>query len=352
MTFHFGYDERWRIVATYRSTDTSPKELFVYHCAGGMGGSSYIDAVVLREMDANTNWVTGTADALESRDYYCQNWRADVVAVITGGGSMRGMVRYSAYGIPFGIPTLDTNGDGLVNSADSTNITNWTGTGNGVTNPTADHNLDGNIDSNDANAYTTRQNGVTLGWGVLAQNQATGGGAVGANRKGYAGYEFDPILTDSNWHVRHRVLKSDLGRWTRRDPIAQSHRDFYMYVSAAPLHHADSMGTDAWIIGHEGFNSNALKTHWKPIANREGKQMKVFRDDHQVAALNFAKAKLEEVYPHADIPCACREHSISVAGYSWGAHSAIQLAERIAALPATRDVILGFTADPICCSAS
>src|SRR5262249_52953331 len=42
--------------------------------------------------------------------------------------------------------------------------------------------------------------------------------AVG-NRKGYAGYELNWTLLGAKWDVRHRVLDSDLGRWTRRDPL-------------------------------------------------------------------------------------------------------------------------------------
>jgi RHS repeat-associated protein len=41
------------------------------------------------------------------------------------------------------------------------------------------------------------------------------------SRQGYAGYESDGSLDSTGgrfWHVRHRVLDSTLGRWTRRDP--------------------------------------------------------------------------------------------------------------------------------------
>jgi len=44
--------------------------------------------------------------------------------------------------------------------------------------------------------------------------------SAGGNRKGYAGYEFDSVVAYSIWHVRNRVLNSDLGRWTQRDPLA------------------------------------------------------------------------------------------------------------------------------------
>ncbi|MCL4742522.1 MAG: hypothetical protein KJZ54_10010 [Phycisphaerales bacterium] len=52
--------------------DADPKERLVYHNAGlaGGGGSSYIDAVILRDRDANTAWedeADGTLDEGVSR---------------------------------------------------------------------------------------------------------------------------------------------------------------------------------------------------------------------------------------------------------------------------------------------
>ncbi|MCB9845410.1 MAG: hypothetical protein H6811_05440 [Phycisphaeraceae bacterium] len=37
------------------------------------------------------------------------------------------------------------------------------------------------------------------------------------NRKGLAGYEWDPAV--KKYHVRNRVLDPEIGRWTRRDPL-------------------------------------------------------------------------------------------------------------------------------------
>ena len=56
--YYFVYDTRWRIVATYRETDSSPKEQFVYHNAGlgGSGSASYIDEVILRDRDDSNGW--------------------------------------------------------------------------------------------------------------------------------------------------------------------------------------------------------------------------------------------------------------------------------------------------------
>ncbi|MGI9015295.1 MAG: RHS repeat domain-containing protein [Phycisphaerales bacterium] len=45
------------------------------------------------------------------------------------------------------------------------------------------------------------------------------------NRKAYAGYEYDVNLSSGGvagshtYHIRHRVYRSDLGVWTRRDPL-------------------------------------------------------------------------------------------------------------------------------------
>ncbi|MBL1217952.1 MAG: IS4/IS5 family transposase [Planctomycetes bacterium] len=108
--YHFAYDDAWRIVATFREDDVNPKEQFVYHNAGldGRGSSSYIDSVILRDKDASTGW-TSQADALDEVRYYCQNWRADVSSIVTSGGYMVEWIKYSPYGIPFGLPVaVDT----------------------------------------------------------------------------------------------------------------------------------------------------------------------------------------------------------------------------------------------------
>jgi hypothetical protein len=67
-------------------------------------------------------------------------------------------------------------------------------------------------------------------------------GAAGGNRKGYAGYEFDSVAAYSLWHVRHRVLNSDLGRWTRRDPITAE-----LLRSSTHVRLSQSRGADWWM---------------------------------------------------------------------------------------------------------
>jgi len=228
--FQFVYDARWRQTATYRAShysgwtiDANPKEQYVYNTAGvaGSGGSSYIDSVILRDRDANTAWEDSADATLEERTYYCQNWRADVIALMTDAGQLLQQVRYDPYGVPFGVSKADVNGDGSVNTTDITRFgTIWNG-GSG-THPLADWNFDGSVNTADYTAFLNSYNNDTaLGRGDLSYAYAHAGGT---NRKGYAGYEIDPVLTGSEgwesvYHIRNRVYLSQLGRWTRRNPL-------------------------------------------------------------------------------------------------------------------------------------
>ena len=101
VSFAFAYDEAWRIVATFRSSDSSPKEQFLNHMAGlgGYGGATggvggYIDNVVMRDKDANTAWTTAYDGAREERRYMCPNWRADVSAIVTSAGKLAGTITH------------------------------------------------------------------------------------------------------------------------------------------------------------------------------------------------------------------------------------------------------------------
>jgi len=252
--FWFCYDESWRIVAVFRAEDEDPKEVYVHHNAGldGHGASSYIDAVVLRDRDANTAWHEEADGTLEERVYYCQNWRADVVALFSSAGHMLQQVRYDPYGVPFGISKADLTADGVVDSADSSLFVTLYNSGSG-THPFADWNLDGTLNSQDPIAYLNSYNAdVALGYGVLGYGFSRAGGA---NRKAYAGYEIDPVLTGANgresvYHVRHRVLLSELGRWNRRDPLGYvDGMSLYEYVESTPMLGLDPFGL-AWSNWH------------------------------------------------------------------------------------------------------
>ncbi len=212
------------------------------HNAGLAGGgrSSYIDSVILRDRDANTAWEDEADGTLEERVYYCQNWRADVVALFGANGHMLHQVRYDPYGVPFGISKADINADGVLDSADSSLFVTLYNSGSG-THPFADWNLDGTLNSQDPIAYLNSYNAdAALGYGVLGYAFSRAGGA---NRKGYAGYELAPELSSAKpclYHVRHRVYDASLGRWTRRDPLGYvDGMSLYGFVGARPIVYTD-----------------------------------------------------------------------------------------------------------------
>ena len=205
--FHTAYDERWRGVATFRESDSDPKEQFLIHNAGlsGYGTGSYIDLVALRDKDANTAWTAASDGTLEQRIFYCQNWRADVVAVVAAGGTMLEWVKYSAYGVPFGLPGGDTDSDGDCDATDVTQVqTIINAAGYDIR---ADVDLDRDVDAGDKSVISSMFSGTDLGRDVLSH--------IG-NLRGWGGL---PRAGVDNWLARHRDYCAELGRWFRRDPL-------------------------------------------------------------------------------------------------------------------------------------
>ncbi|MFO0826742.1 MAG: RHS repeat-associated core domain-containing protein [Phycisphaerales bacterium] len=245
--FWFAYDERWRILGTYRDADSSPKERFLHHTAGlgGYGGSSYIDDVVLRERDANTDW-NGTASdgTLEERLYCCQNWRHDVVALVTSGGAIKERAKYFSYGIPFGIPLGDCDGDGDVDSADQSILLGaW-----GTSTVRCDLNLDGTVNASDQ-SIQSGEYGATSGWEKLSRCR---------NRLGYAGYCAD-MAVGADWHVRNRALATPLGRWFQRDWVTYvDGSNLYHYLRGSPIWTSDAGGLSPSIV----FSPATANANW------------------------------------------------------------------------------------------
>ena len=209
-------------------------EEFVNHEAGldGRGGSSYIDLVACVNEDLSSAWTSASDGVLETRRYYCQNWHADVVALISSSGWMLEQDRYSAYGAPFGLPGGDTNSDGDCDSSDSSQIQTWI---NGsVYDIRGDVDLDGDVDATDKSRVDSAYVGVTLGWTVLSNF---------GNRRGYAGYEQLGHL-GIEYSIRNRTLAVDHGRWLTRDPANEyEHGGLYEYCRSAPLVRSDADGT-------------------------------------------------------------------------------------------------------------
>ena len=141
-------------------------------------------------------------------------------------------VKYSPYGVAFGLPGCDTDSDGECDAADITQIDAW------IAAPSydirGDVDLDGDVDTTDKTIAQTYYQGTTSGWGVLSAQ---------GNRKGYAGYEHDENIGEFLIHVRNRVLHTTLGRWTRRDPLGYvDGLSLYEYVGSTPILETDSSG--------------------------------------------------------------------------------------------------------------
>ncbi len=223
----------------------------MHHGAGnsGFGGASYIDQVATRDRDTDDN------GSLEERILYCQNWRHDVVAIVDSGGAQLEMVRYSAYGVPFGLPGGDTDSDGDCDKGDTVDtaqIQSWI---DGATyDVRGDMDLDGDVDANDKSiAKGSPFNAVSSGWRVL-----TGLG----NRRGYASYQ---SISAEGWMARRRLFRQDLGSWTLRDSIPYADGlSLYEYSQSNPVGRVDPSGAastafDAIPIECEGHSTYAAR---------------------------------------------------------------------------------------------
>ena len=101
-------NECWQHIATFRcptwaagtlgtSEDNYPKETFIHHEAGidGLGGSSYIDGVILRDRDGGREvWQAAASATRGDRLYYLQNWRADTVLTMRDAGQVVDRLAY------------------------------------------------------------------------------------------------------------------------------------------------------------------------------------------------------------------------------------------------------------------
>lgn len=229
-------DERWRIVAQFLGSDTAPTEEFVHHAAGlsGLSGSSYIDLVVMRERDTDDN------GSLEERMYYCQNWRADVSAIVDNAGEMYEWVKYSAYGVPFGLPGADADSDGDCDSGDVAQLQTWISSS--AYDIRGDVDLDGDVDSGDVSAVQSRLVGGSLGHGAVS--------TIG-NFVAWAGRPLAPfgLVVD----VRRRHFALNRGAWISRDPIGMGDGvSLYQYGRSRPLIAMDPQGLRTILPGQGG----------------------------------------------------------------------------------------------------
>lgn len=183
--------------------------------------------MILAERDETGAFTAAADGVLEKRRYYGQNWRSDTAMVATDLGKLVENVKYLSNGVGKRYHVADTDGDGDWDATDAAAIT-------GAYDVLKDADMDGDVDANDitqANAF----GGYT--------STPLGTISIVENRKGYAGYELEPNLTGSKFHVRNRVLDGELGRWSRRDPLGYvDGQNLYAYAGAGPVEGTDPFG--------------------------------------------------------------------------------------------------------------
>lgn len=253
--FHTMYDESWRALQVYRGDDEKPKLEYVNHNAGlgGYGGSSYIDGVAYRRRDGNTaNWASEAADGVfDEKLFYCQNWRQDVVAVADFRGYVHEWVKYSAYGVPYGIPAGDDDVSGKTDGADYTRIQNRI-TGGWAYSVLADINLDGSIVPQDKTDAQNLYDGRELGYGVLSHAEVS-------NRRGWTGLRYLSELAGL-WLARNRMSEATLGRWARRDPLGYvDGMSQYELTGSNPVRLLDPLGLSHSMAPATGAGGPARK---------------------------------------------------------------------------------------------
>lgn len=173
--FFIATDPSGRRLATYRGTDSDPKETFIHHDAR-IRGPVHQGGPILRDRDADLAdkpfyWASEPAasDRYE-RHYYALDYRGYVAAIFAGDGTLVEQVRYSATGVPFNIPLGDVNGDGKVEAGTSGKIdedqikTMYT-----AYHVRGDLDLDGDVDAADL-AIAQARDGTGTGRGHLTVN--------------------------------------------------------------------------------------------------------------------------------------------------------------------------------------
>ncbi len=208
--------------------------------------------LVAAALDANTPLSSAMDGTREERLYVCQNWRGDVVKLISaaGGGRQVEGARYSSYGVPWGIALRDIDGDGDVDTDDSDFMLAWSGVSYDVR---GDFDLDGDVDMDDEIIFHADST-PGLGWGNLSNL---------ASRKGYAGYEHDGNF-DTLAHVRHRVYETERGRWTRRDPAGfVDGPNLYGYVGGNPITDLKATHLNGSVL-RRSTSPHSLARGWPP----------------------------------------------------------------------------------------
>ena len=144
-------------------------------------------------------------------------------------------------------------------------------------------------------------------------------------------------LVSGVFYYGFRYYMPETGRWASRDPIGEDGGiNLYAFVGNQPTGSFDLLGLSADLSRHfvrVAFNgarnvdpgeSLGIGPAFSPWADR------VFRAQLQVDdAKRFIKQEFELPRPNPDDGPKCDRYFVMIAGYSWGAWSALKLARKI-----------------------
>jgi hypothetical protein len=135
--FYIASDLSGRRIATFQDTDQYPKETFLWHPAG-ISGPTFQGGLIARDRNDDlidpTLWATEAGgSSRDERVYACSDFRGNVVALVASSiqlasnaypGGLVEQYRYSATGVPFGIPLGNAEATGSVQTSDLYTVIN------------------------------------------------------------------------------------------------------------------------------------------------------------------------------------------------------------------------------------
>ncbi|MFN5959824.1 MAG: hypothetical protein ACK462_18005, partial [Planctomyces sp.] len=131
------------------------KETFFHH-PPEISGPGFAGGPIVRDRNAALvdpdDWSQpADPDRLERR-YYATDWQGRVVSLVTAAGELAESYRYTANGVPIGIPLGDVNGDGKVEvgaNDEDWQQAYWWENNYGPYDARLDLNLDGSVNATD-----------------------------------------------------------------------------------------------------------------------------------------------------------------------------------------------------------
>lgn len=240
------YDASWRLLEEHIERDDGQSGL--EEIAQQFWGLRYIDDAVHRRRDTDAD---GSWEVSEPKFFQLTDAQFSSVAIVDEAAALQERVVYEAYGKGAHRWAGDVDGDGDVDSADRTEVTNLaSGGGTAIDDPgykaDADLNRDGTIDSGDTAIINAMSNEALLATKI---SDPDGPDAI----VGYDGYLFN--RETRHYHVRFRIYDPSTGRWLERDRAGYvDGLNLLSYVRHNPVRYNDKLG---WQAGDPGEESSS-----------------------------------------------------------------------------------------------